>query len=227
LINYSQEAGRCARGEDIGECVLFYSVADISLITFITKSPVGAYQVIAYAERNTLCRRVLPMHSIVSIHGSEASVKENSCVSASLKEAFCDVCTKGKEYALEDEDMVVVDIRQIVDITSAITGNATVVNIADIYMRNTDGKKTYPMHPYILDPSHTPIARTHELACFFIRRLVAFEILAVNVVSYPKTNIHQRVRNDSLFIITNGRYLPSATNINVQALPYLLRRYEK
>ena len=154
-------------------------------------------------------------------------MKANSCASASMKEAFCDVCVKGKHYALEDENKVVVAIREILNIASAINGNATVVNIADIYMRNTDGRKMYPKHPYIVNPSHKPITRTHELALVFVRRLVSFNILAVNVVSYPRVNIHQRIRNDSLFMITNGCYLPSATNINLQALPYLLKRYEK
>ena len=89
------------------------SPSDVVSIVGTTKAPIAAFQVISYAERSTLCRRILSMHSIVSI-GDEETVQSNMCENSSDPAAYCDVSDKDTAPQLVDEMEVLADIRHIV-----------------------------------------------------------------------------------------------------------------
>jgi len=105
VIDYIQESGRCQRGNEIGECVLYYNLSDISYINTITKNTTKSCQVLSFCERETLCRRVGMMHYIDPFVDEE-TVKRNTCKNVAKPEAFCDVCRNGKEfYLLHPQDV--------------------------------------------------------------------------------------------------------------------------
>ena len=114
------------RGDDIVECLLFYSTIDIQVINQLTNTPLLAFQVIAYAERKKVCRRILLMLPIVSIN-DEATLQENLCTKTSDEDAHYDVCENPKTFEVLGEASVLADVRYIVDIVYQIQRkNATV-----------------------------------------------------------------------------------------------------
>ena len=124
--NLIQESGRCARGDDIGECILFYSTIDTQVINQLTNTPLLPFQVTAYAEKKTYCRRILLMHPIVSID-DKATLQENLCTKTSDEDAHFDVSANPKTFEVLDEASVLADVRYIVDIVYQIQRkNATV-----------------------------------------------------------------------------------------------------
>jgi superfamily II DNA helicase RecQ len=213
VIDYIQESGRCQRGNEIGECVLYYKLSDITLINTITRNTTKSCQVISFCERETLCRRVGMMHYIDPFVDEE-TVKRNTCKNVAKQETFCDVCRTGKEfYLLKPQDVfeIIKKLVAIVEEAVIIKTEITIQDIADIYRINQVGQTKFKKHSYIkANQRDQCMLKNRDLCLTFVRRLVAFNVLE-GVIS-EKNNMIIKVNKSMV--------------LNIANLDFLLLRYE-
>ena len=212
VIDYVQESGRCQRGNEIGECVLYYNLSDISLINLITRNTTKSCQVLSFCERETLCRRVSMMHHIDPF-ADEETVRRNTCKNVAKQEAFCDVCRTGKEFCVLNSQDVLKTIEKLVAIVEealTIEAEITIQDIADIYRINKECQTKFHKHSHVIANERDQcILKSHDLCQMFVRRLVAFNVLE-GVISKKK-----------MFIKVNKSMV-----VKIENLDFLLLRYE-